>query len=308
MQPSQPIDRTAPGVQAPAAPRPVAPPAARLPAPDASAQAAALRLVRELYAADYARTGVPAKTSLARSLVAAAAKTNDDVAARYVMLREAHDLASGAGDQSTAMDALDLLGRCYAVNILPQKLVILRKAVLVTGAKRVNELATQARDVAEEAVIAEEYDAAVEAMSLAIRAATALPPTGRGKTTPKLPPPDPAMAHRLEEIQQARGEFLKATAGAARLKSTPSDADAANVVGRYLCFVRGNFAAGLPLLKSTDPLLQPAIQKESGASAGMQARLEAANAWWDAADKQTGIIQKGMRRARRATTRRFAAS
>ena len=71
-----------------------------------------------------------------------------------------------------------------------------------------------------------------------------------------------------------------------KLKESPDDPDANLVVGRYECFVRGDWDKGLPLLaKSSDETLKSAVTLESGAS-GLEQISKAADAWWTTADKE----------------------
>ena len=69
------------------------------PIPDAAAQAASLKLVRDIFKADYASAKLaPAKLKLSKKLLEQGIETRDDPAARYVLFLEARDLAVEAGD------------------------------------------------------------------------------------------------------------------------------------------------------------------------------------------------------------------
>src|SRR5947208_2899208 len=74
--------------------------------PDEPSQARAERMVREVFATDYASHAPAARVALAHRMIQQANDTADDPAARFVLLREARDLASSAGDPGTAQRAI----------------------------------------------------------------------------------------------------------------------------------------------------------------------------------------------------------
>ena len=49
-------------------------------------------------------------------LIRLAAQTPDDPAARYVMLRDAHELAAGVADTALALLAIDAMARWYEMD------------------------------------------------------------------------------------------------------------------------------------------------------------------------------------------------
>ena len=64
-------------------------------------QEQAEKLVREIYAVDYRQTGSSSKSALARKLLAKAQEETSDSTTRFVLLREARDVAVASGDVST---------------------------------------------------------------------------------------------------------------------------------------------------------------------------------------------------------------
>src|SRR5437773_12297824 len=61
--------------------------------PDEPSQVKAERMVREVFARDYAEHMPPQRVALAQKMIQQANETADDPAARFVLLREARDLA-----------------------------------------------------------------------------------------------------------------------------------------------------------------------------------------------------------------------
>src|SRR5687767_13242595 len=105
-------------------------PQKRAPVPDAAATAEAEKLVADLYKQDLGPKATPgAKAAVARKLRDAAGETNDDIAARYVLLRTAAELAAAAGDFAASAEAADELARLYRVSAEDVTLAAIEKAV-----------------------------------------------------------------------------------------------------------------------------------------------------------------------------------
>src|SRR5687767_38462 len=66
--------------------------------PDDPSQAKAERMVREVYAKEYATSDPAARRALAGRMLRQAMDSGNDAAARFVLLREARDIAASAGD------------------------------------------------------------------------------------------------------------------------------------------------------------------------------------------------------------------
>jgi hypothetical protein len=87
-----------------------------------------------------------------------------------------------------------------------------------------------------------------------------------------------------------------------KLKSSPDDPSANATVGRYFCFVKGDWARGLPMLaKGSDAALKALAGQEAGGNVSGEAAVALADAWWAASVKQTDSL------ARAATAKHAAA-
>src|SRR5437870_1172087 len=71
--------------------------------------------VRELFKAEFAKTKTTDRIALAAKLFHQALDTKDDPAAKYVLLREARDLAAKAGDALGVLRAADETGLSFAL-------------------------------------------------------------------------------------------------------------------------------------------------------------------------------------------------
>jgi hypothetical protein len=73
-------------------------PADRLPVPDQASQLKAEKTIKDLFRTEYAKKKSADQVELAGKLLKQAEETNDDSTGRFVLLREARDIAARAGD------------------------------------------------------------------------------------------------------------------------------------------------------------------------------------------------------------------
>jgi len=105
-------------------------PAARRPAPGGAELKQAEDLVKDLFKEQYARKTPAAKVELARKMIDLARQTRDDPAGRFVLYREARDLAASGGDADLANRAIDDMAREYEVHASSMKGVVLAELTL----------------------------------------------------------------------------------------------------------------------------------------------------------------------------------
>src|SRR5207244_8812445 len=77
------------------------------PVPSDESQNKAERMIREIFKDEYAVKTSSAQLKLAKKLVEQGRETKDDEALRYVLFREAGDLAMRAGDADLLLHCLD---------------------------------------------------------------------------------------------------------------------------------------------------------------------------------------------------------
>lgn len=69
------------------------------PEPDANAQKETLKQIKDLFKEEYAKRGAAEQAALGQKLLQKGIETNDDAASKFVLLKEARDVASGAGER-----------------------------------------------------------------------------------------------------------------------------------------------------------------------------------------------------------------
>ncbi|MDB5324046.1 MAG: hypothetical protein JWN40_5677 [Phycisphaerales bacterium] len=262
---------------------------ADLPAPpDAAAQERAQKLVRDLFKDAYTRKAPADRVALVKVLRMEAERTSGDLAGKFVLLREARDIAAGAGDFAGAMEAVDDLNRAFAIDAVEMKLTTLRAASRgVNSGEGQRSFVRACFVVGGAAAEAGNFDAAVRAAAMA-------EPVARATRDPVL----------VSVASAQSTEYLRAQKDAVRAKSVQERVDANRataedylMLGEFLCFTKGDWARGLPLLvKSSNAGLKELAVREGTATADAAAQRELANAWWDLAEKNKGLRRGRMRR------------
>ena len=261
---------------------PVAP-ATTQPVPDLAAQGVSEKAIHKLYKADYDATGLADRQALAQKLLHEAFETHDDWTARYVLLRDARDIAVHCGDLSTALKAVDDLAREYGIDGGEMTLQALntagRSADSVATLEPVVRTALCRMDAAAER---EDYPAATKLGELAevqaIRAKKA------SLTT--------LVQERVKELRGQQQQWEQAKAARATLKNTPADVDARLVAGRFACLVRGDWEMGLPLLIGcSDAALRGVAEREMARPVDPGEQIQLGNDLWDLAEKQGHMMK-----------------
>ncbi len=253
---------------------------ARLPPPNATAQNNARTLIHKLFARDYAKTSPDDRIALAQRLLGEAADTKDDSAARYELYIEAGQLASRAGDATTALAAISAMSRQYAVNIIPLKVQALTVADhAATTPDRCAAVATRALEVAEQAVSAENFPAVLKMATLADAAAT----KSRKVSVAA------AVQPRVAEYRALAAEYDRVRHALDLLKKEPKDPAAHLVVGTFYALHEGNWQVGLPhLAMGADENLSALAKTELAHPADPFKQVILGDAWWNLAEKAGG--------------------
>jgi hypothetical protein len=251
----------------------------RAPEPDANVQKEKLKVIKDLFKDDYAKKSPQDQIALGRQFLIRGMETKDDAGAQYVMLREARDIAAAAGDVDTSLRAVDEMSKVFAIPSMAFKLAALAKAAAGAKDPEVSRSAARAYlGLISEAIRADDYESAVTA-------------AGKGELAAKAAQ-DPILPGKIQDLQKEmsglKAEYLKVKADLD--KASPSDAEA---VGRYLCFVRGAWDAGLlHLSNGAKPPLKTAVDKDLAKPTEPEKKLEAGDAWWDLSQKEKSPWRK----------------
>lgn len=254
----------------------------RLAIPPKVAQAAMLKQIRQLFKQQYAAATVPAgKHALAVMLLQKGVETQDDPVARYVLFGEARDLAVEVGDAEMLLKTVKLIGEEYTVDWLVAAATVLQKSgKLLRPPDRNKAMGNAALMLASEAVARDEYD-------LAAVLAEAARDMGRSTRTAANPYPQlvrqaVAMMRNVTAWRQRHEEFIEAQAVLARQADDP----AANLTaGMYYCFVKDDFARGLPMIVcGDDAILKGLAAAELTRPSETAEMVTLADRWWAASE------------------------
>jgi serine/threonine protein kinase/formylglycine-generating enzyme required for sulfatase activity/Leucine-rich repeat (LRR) protein len=274
----------------PAAPPPASPPnqpagqpaQERLDVPDAKAIDEALKLVRgDLFADGYAKAKKPdERAALARTLQEYAAKLNDDPVSRFVILREARDLAAEGGDITLAATICFVAETQYQVDDLIWLAEACDAAQKRSLPSAVNKsIAGALLTKVEEALQAEEFDAAERLLN----AALAIARKSQDQPTIK------AVVDRDKQFDKDKQQRVALTKARETLAEKPDDLAANLIVGKQLCFVEEKWAEGLACLaKSNDAALKDLAEKSLPVPTGSDELVALADQWWVKAEKASG--------------------
>jgi hypothetical protein len=221
--------------------------------PDRTALDKAEALVRELYQEQYdkAKKDAVARAQLAALLLQEGKETNDYPAGRFVLFREARELAAQAGDAPIALQAIDELASDFGIQAaaaFQMKIKALTAASAAVAAPHAYQtIVDTALVLMEDALAADDYEAALNLTATAENAARKLKIVALVSNIRK----------RGEEVTALQKEFARWKPFADALRQNPKDAEASLEMGKYYALVRGNWERGLPLLaQGSDPSLK----------------------------------------------------
>jgi hypothetical protein len=250
----------------------------KLQPPDPAAEKKAEREIRDVFRDEYSKKTPGDRVALVRLLLDQGVQTHDDLPARYVLFREARDLASASGDLRSALRAVDEMSKSFEIDAPASRGSVL--AATATAARTPEDfqaIVDQLLGLAEDALAAERFDAAEKWSSEAVSAA---------KKAKSLPLASRADA-KAKEISERKATFETLKKARQTLASTPNDPDANLAAGRAECFQRGNWTAGLPLLaKGSDAALRELATKDLAQPTDADDQVALGDRWWELADQQ----------------------
>jgi hypothetical protein len=257
------------------------------PVPGADQQKAAEKLIRDVFKDEFAKTSPADRLALVKKLIEQALDTKDDASARFVLLREARDLAASLGNADLAFRAIDMLGVDFKIEALKMKHSTLAAASKnARTAEELKDLAAYFLKLANEAALADDYETAVQAVASSASFAR------RSKDLPLTAAADA----RTREINEFKDRYERVKAAKAKLATQPADPGANSTVGQYLCLWKGEWEAGLKLLAlGDDAILKVLAAKDLAQPADPIEQAAVGDGWWDRAEKEGGVARENLR-------------
>jgi len=258
--------------------------------PSEADQAQALKLVKDVFKAEFAKTAPADKKALARKMLDQGRETKDDPPTQYVLFREARELANQAGELPTALEAIEETARRFGVDA-----GALRTAALAATAKTAKTpeecaaVATAAIKIADGALARDDFDAADKTLVIGLplaKKAQDAPLTAR-------------VTSKSKEALDLRAKFSAVKKARETLATAPEDPAANFLVGHYLCLLKGRWDEGLPYLaRGSDETFRTVASAELGNPADPPAQNTLGDGWWDLGEKE--IAAKDLLRERAA--------
>jgi hypothetical protein len=248
----------------------------------------ATKLVSDVYKDDIAKAKKPEeKAALAKKLLQAGIDEQKDMAGKYALLMQAKDTAVSAGELDSALASLAELDKSFQFDVLRLKadtLASLDKTATTSAVhKAINARSNQALD---EAVRLDRYDLAKKFSDLALASA-------RKANDPSLVLAATNCATEVTAIELAYRDVAKVLPV---LDKMPTDPAANLQVGKYRCFMKGDWDGGLAMLAlGSDPIIKQLAAKELEGLPDADAQASVGDGWWDLADKQQGIASQRIR-------------
>jgi hypothetical protein len=101
---------------------------------------------------------------------------------------------------------------------------------------------------------------------------------------------------RLEELEQLAAKYKDYQSAMATLASNPADPEGNLVAGKYRCFVKGDWARGLPMLAASgDAEYAGLAAEELKEITEPAAQVKQGDGWWELAEKRHWAPQKQLR-------------
>ena len=275
----------------------------RLAVPEQSAVDEALELIHQAYEETIKAASANPDTAI-RTFRDTADKTTDP-SRKFALLVLAEQLALEARATSSALDVLARRAALFEMDALAARHAFLCRAARADDSRPDPLLFEHVVETARRAVAADRYDLAAAAADLAESIAKSIEKEEKVRvaeskrkreTPPKLVAAKlVAEASNLQRtVRERRRQAFDYVTARDRLAAVPDDAAAAETVGRYLCFVKNDWKAGLAMLaRGRDESLRNLAAREVFLSKEPLAtptdRLKLANEWWKLAESANGL-------------------
>lgn len=234
--------------------------APRQPVPADTDVAAAEDLIRQAYEDDYVEAAKGSSRRLVAKLLEAVREV-DDPPRKYALLLESQRLAIAADDLDAAIDVASQLSALFEVDAAQSRLDVLLAAAksgecdddalcqafltLAEQSLKRGQIEVAERAVAEALLAAKRLDRREKQVASEERRRTGRKPTEQGAAADFL---ERAIGQQreLKNLERSRSDYEKAMEV---LKESPDDPAANTRVGRYRCFVAGDWEKGLEALQ-----------------------------------------------------------
>jgi hypothetical protein len=265
----------------------------------------ALELINQAYEEQIKAAAADPDTAI-RTFLDTSDKTADP-ARKFALLLLAERIALDADATAQALDVVARRAAIFEIDPLAARHGLLSKIFRTETSRPDEAFHAHVVETVTRAVAADQYDLADAAADLAVTTAKAIEKDERTRTVEarrkREPPPTPVAARLVAEatalqksVRERRRQAFDYTTARDKLAAFPDDAEAAETVGRYLCFVKLDWKAGLvALAKGRHEGLRNLAARENALAKDPAApatdRLKLANEWWKLADDSAAFTE-----------------
>jgi WD40 repeat protein len=251
--------------------------------PDEASLATAEQEIGEAHKAEYAKKTPADMQALASLLLKEGVEAKDKPAMRFVLLREARDLAARAGDLLLSLQAAEQMAKHFAVNTLEMKAAGLEAATrtAATPSIRLNA-AILALALADDAEESNNYEMGERLAKMAQASAATL--TGL--------PVAVATQARLKEASAVRKAYQSVQEASRVLADKHDDPDANLAVGKFHALSRCDWDRGLALLaRGSNPKLRALAEADLASPANAKGAEEMGDLYTGQAEAESGAAK-----------------
>ncbi len=270
---TQPVPPThEPSTSEPSAPEQLAASPKKFSVPSAAAQEPASEQLEQMY--NLSKIKSPSeKLELAKELFKLGGQSNVEPVEKFVLLRNAMELAIGGRDAKFMLEVVDAIGVEFETDVLKVKGQMLRTFAGKADISAEQESLLEAtREYVGQAMAHERYDYALAAAKLTYEAC-------KGSSSGTVRKEAVELRDRAERLHKAM----------VALRANPDDPEANLIMGRLHCFSRNDWQKGLPyLMKGSDAELAALARLERAAPTESAAQIKLADGWWDLAERTSG--------------------
>ncbi len=268
---------------------------AKSPLPAADEIKAAMATVKDVFKDEYKNLKTPeSRTELAKKLLGQAADPANNPAMVYVLITESARIAGEAGNIAAVSEASKLIAAKFAGDLLPLRIKMFELAEKSSARPTPELLSTLADEylkLADEAMLADDFST----VSILCTSADAV--AKKAKNTALIT----KAADKKKAAAEAVNGLKSVSVAIEKLKANPDDPDANLAVGKYICFSKGDWDKGLPMLaKGSDKDYKEAVELDLAAK-DTASTMKSADKWWDVADKEKSKPAKSAIMSRAAT-------
>ena len=245
---------------------------------DAAAVQKADTALKELLKDDLAAAKTPAqREKLVDKLRSLAVDSSGDKASQFVLLRKAAEIAATIGNSQLmifTMSDLELLVKDPTPAWIDVLAALDTHHPIQDGSLLVDKI----NSLGALLVAKDDYEGAIKLGNLLLT-------IGRLEKDAGL---QAAARAKVADATAAKEELKRIAAAKEKLKQDPADEEANRSVGRFLCFFKGDFEGGLPLLAvSSDKALKPIAQADLKGQKSAAEMLSVGDSWLSAAKNLT---------------------